>query len=64
MNARVTRKKLYFETEMLSPFIPEVTQLQFLPRKKKKALKKQIAIKFVELLEEFVKTGEIKSIEL
>jgi hypothetical protein len=49
---------------MLSPFIPEVTQLEFLPRKKKKALKKQIAIKFVDLLEEFVKTGEIKSIEL
>ena len=64
MKAKVTKKKLYFETEMLVPFIPEVIQLEFLPRKKKKALKKQIAIKFVELLEEFVKTGEIKSIEL
>jgi len=50
MNARVTRKKLYFE----SPFIPEVTQLQFLPRKKKKALKKQISIKFVKMLNEWI----------
>jgi hypothetical protein len=39
---------------MLSPFIPEVTQLQFLPRKKKKALKKQISIKFVKMLNEWI----------
>jgi len=57
MNTRVTRKKLYFETEMLSPFIPEVTQLQFLPRKKKKALKKQISIKFVKMLNEWIENG-------
>lgn len=62
MKAKITRKKLYFKTEMLSPYIPEVVQLAFLPRKKKKALKKQIADKFVKLLEEFVKTGEIKKL--
>ena len=59
MKAKVTKKKLYFETEMLAPIIPEVTQLQFLPRKKKKKLKKQISIRFVKLLNEFIKTGKI-----
>ena len=59
MKAKVTKKKLYFETEMLVPFIPEVVQLEFLPRKKKKALKKQISIKFVKMLNEFIEKGRI-----
>jgi len=31
--------------------------LQFLPRKKKKALKKQISIKFVKMLNEWIENG-------
>jgi hypothetical protein len=54
------RKKFYFEIDWLLPFIPEAEQLKYLPRKKKKRLKKYISLRVSELLHEFAKTGKLE----
>jgi len=53
------KRKFRFETHWLSPFIPEVEQLEYLPRKKKKQLKKYISLKLIELIDELVKKDKL-----
>ena len=48
------------DVDLLIPFIPEAALLEVLPRKKKKKLKKYVAKRIGQMIDELVETGEIK----
>jgi len=50
------------EVDLLIPFIPKAAGLAVLPRKKKKKLKKYVAKRIGQMIDELVETGEIKKL--
>jgi hypothetical protein len=50
------------DVDLLIPFIPEAADLEVLPRKKKKKLKKYVAKRIGQMIDELVETGEIKKL--
>ena len=50
-------KKIVVELDVISQIIPEAEILPFLPRKKKKRLKKKISNQLLELAMEFANTN-------
>lgn len=53
------RLKISLDTHLLNVIIPGAYMLDFLPRKRKKALKKFVAKRLIEIAEDEILVGEV-----